>query len=146
MPHELDYLVKILIAALLGGIVGAEREKQDKPAGLRTHMLLAAVAALFALLGRDLILNYENLGAATINADPTRIIQAVVIGVSFVGGGLILKDPSTGQVKNLTTAATTLMATGIGIAVAVEQYYVAFGVAVIVLVINSILYRFESTK
>ncbi|HEX8593098.1 MAG TPA: MgtC/SapB family protein [Pseudomonas sp.] len=101
--------VRLLIAALLGGILGFEREQKGKAAGVRTHMLVAMGAALFVLAPRL---------AGADDAALSRVIQGIVAGIGFLGAGTILKgrEQHTGQVKGLTTAAGLWMTAAIGIA------------------------------
>ena len=100
-------MVRLLLAALLGGIVGYEREHKGKAAGLRTHMLVAMGAALFVLV--------PERGGMGI-ADMSRVIQGVVAGVGFLGAGAIIKRHSEEQVQGLTTAAGIWMTAAIGVA------------------------------
>jgi putative Mg2+ transporter-C (MgtC) family protein len=99
-------MVRLLLAALLGGIVGYEREHKGKAAGLRTHMLVAMGAALFVLVP-------ERDGMHI--SDMSRVIQGVVAGVGFLGAGAIIKRHSEEQVQGLTTAAGIWMTAAIGV-------------------------------
>jgi putative Mg2+ transporter-C (MgtC) family protein len=101
--------VRLVIAALLGGVLGYERELKGKAAGVRTHMLVAMGAALFVLAPRL---------AGADDAAMSRVIQGIVAGIGFLGAGTILKgrEQSAGQVKGLTTAAGLWMTAAIGIA------------------------------
>ncbi|TDV72675.1 MgtC/SapB family protein [Pseudomonas sp. LP_7_YM] len=100
--------VRLVIAALLGGILGFERERKGKAAGVRTHMLVCMGAALFVLVPR--------LAGAN-DADLSRVVQGIVAGIGFLGAGTILKGETlnTHQVKGLTTAAGLWMTAAIGI-------------------------------
>jgi len=100
-------LVRLLLAALLGGVLGYEREQQGKAAGIRTHMLVAMGAALFVLVPQQ--------GGMNI-ADMSRVIQGVVAGIGFLGAGAIIKNHSEENVRGLTTAAGVWMTAAIGIA------------------------------
>lgn len=134
---ELQMLGKIVIAALLGGVVGIEREFAERPAGLRTHMLVGGTAAFFVMLA-DLLLNsFEPREILT--ADPVRVVEAIVVGISFLGAGTILKYREDGErvVEGLTTSASILSVAAIGIAVALDAYILAVGVAILNLFINS---------
>lgn len=90
---------------ILGGAVGFEREKADKPAGLRTHMLVAGSAALLTGMGRVVILNL-GVDETFIRADPLRIIEAVITGITFLGAGTIIRHRGKDQIEGLTTAAS----------------------------------------
>lgn len=145
IANQLFILFQLAVAMFLGGIIGYEREIQNKPAGLRTNMLIAGASAMFVILAEFVIRDYLSLGTELVRSDPIRIIQAIVIGVSFIGGGLIIKDPegSGENVKYLTTAATTLTSAAVGIAIATELYVIALGIALLTLIINTLIRRFE---
>lgn len=133
---ELQMLGKVVIAALLGGLVGIEREFAERPAGLRTHMLVGGTAAFFVMLADILLSSFEPRDI--VNADPVRVVQAVVVGVSFLGAGTILKYREQGEqvVEGLATSASILSVAAIGIAVALDVYILALGVALLNLFIN----------
>lgn len=136
MQPQLEILSKVLLAMRLGAAIGMEREEANKPAGLRTHMLVTGAAALFMLLGEVLLDHYMPLGAGeVIRSDPIRLIEAVVTGISFLGAGTIfrIKEHQT-TVEGLTTAASILFAAGLGVAVVLSQFLLAVGLTVIVLV------------
>ena len=100
-------VLRLVLAALLGGILGYERERQGKAAGVRTHMLVALGAALFVLVPKE---------AGVSGADMTRVIQGVVAGIGFLGAGAIIKGSAEESVKGLTTAAGIWLTAAIGIA------------------------------
>jgi|AntRauTorcE11898_2_1112593.scaffolds.fasta_scaffold01368_1 putative Mg2+ transporter-C (MgtC) family protein len=135
---ELTIIAKVLVAAVLAGVVGLERELSGKPAGFRTNMIVGGAAALIISLGRVLVLDFagESELAGMIRTDPLRMIEAVVVGVSFIGAGTILKVEDKKKVQYLTTAAVILFSAGVGISVAIGQYIVALGVTVFILLIN----------
>ncbi len=123
-----------MLAMFLGGLIGFEREAADKPAGLRTHMLVAGSAALLTGLGRVLIPEM-GLEESLIRTDPIRMIEAVVTGVSFLGAGTIIRNRGENQIEGLTTAATLLLTSALGISIALQQIVLTIGITVIVLVI-----------
>lgn len=139
MDSDLVLLGKIAIAALFGGLIGFEREAAEKPAGLRTHMLVAAAAALLAGLGFALPLKFPDSGL--IRSDPIRIIEAIVVGISFLGAGTIFRQND--KVQGLTTGASLLLAGGAGLAVALDRYLLAGGVVLLTLIVNFVVGRFE---
>ncbi len=100
-------IVRLMVAGLLGGMLGYEREKAGKAAGLRTHMLVAIGAALYVLVPQQ---------AGVEVADMTRVLQGLVTGVGFLGAGSILKNADDGHVEGLTTAAGIWLTAAIGIA------------------------------
>lgn len=137
-------LGKVVLAGLLGGVIGIEREYRRKPAGLKTQMIVSAASALLLILGMDLITYYQaNNAEAVVQADPTRILHAIVVGISFLGAGTIITHQKAGQVEGLTTAATILLSAGIGIAVALDQYLLAIGVSLITLTVLATIRGFE---
>jgi putative Mg2+ transporter-C (MgtC) family protein len=139
---QLEIAARVGFAALIGAIVGAEREISNKPAGLRTHALLAAAAALFVGLAAPLIgyVEDENLSSA-LRPDPIRIAEAIVTGVAFIGAGTIFRHREADIVEGLTTAATLLLVSGLAIAVAVRQAILATAITVMSLVILRVLRR-----
>ncbi|MGH8167888.1 MAG: MgtC/SapB family protein [Woeseiaceae bacterium] len=122
---QLQAVGSVLIAAILGGIVGMERELADRPAGLRTHAILAAAACLLVSLP-DVLIEYYMTESATsvLRADPIRIIEAVVTGTAFLGAGTIFRDRDKG-VEGLTTAASLLLVGAVGVSVALGQLVTA---------------------
>src|SRR5437588_10056356 len=127
-------VVRLLIAALLGGLLGFEREEKAKPAGLRTHMLVALGAALFVIVA-------EQYGMSA--GDLSRVIQGILTGIGFIGAGAILKMTDQGQVRVLTTAASIWMATAVGLAAGLGKEASAVLGTVLALVILAILPRIE---
>ncbi|MEI4469698.1 MgtC/SapB family protein [Frigidibacter sp. MR17.24] len=108
-------LLRVMLAILLGGAIGFERELRDKAAGLRTHVLIAAASCLFALIALELIAAADTRGgAADERIDILRLIEAVTAGVAFLAAGSIIT--SGGRVKGLTTGAGMWMAGAVGLA------------------------------
>ena len=133
---EFQMLGKVLFAALLGGVVGLEREYAERPAGLRTHMLVGATSAFFVMLATYMISSFEPQEIITV--DPVRVIEAIVVGVSFLGAGTIFKYTRQGEgvVEGLTTSASILSVAAIGIAVALGTFVLAVGATLLNLFIN----------
>jgi putative Mg2+ transporter-C (MgtC) family protein len=132
---EYEILAYVAAAMLLGAILGLEREFKDKPAGLRTHMLVAGAAALLVSLGDVVTSQFQlELGGRVVQADPIRIMEAVITGVSFLGAGTIIRSRAGGQVEGLTTAATLLVAAAVGVCVALSQIVLAVGITLLVLI------------
>jgi len=138
VTQQFFVLLKIFIAAILSGVVGLEREWQNKPAGLRTHMIVGSATCLLISIGSLLILDYseDSRIMAALRTDPLRVIEAIVVGVSFIGAGTILKSEKEEKIKYLTTSAALLFAAGVGISVGLELYILAAGVSIIGLLIN----------
>src|ERR671918_1220901 len=125
--EELDWIEQIwligevALAALLGGLIGFEREIADRPAGLRTHMLVASAAALFVGLTDSFLGVYTGLGYSEfMSIDPIRVTQAIVTGVAFLGAGTIFRGGRDNYIQELTTAASILLVSGIGMAVSLN--------------------------
>jgi putative Mg2+ transporter-C (MgtC) family protein len=136
--HQIQFqiLAYVGLAMLLGAAIGLEREIEDKPAGLRTHMLVAGAAALLVALGDVVVRRFDvGLGKELVRSDPVRIIEAVITGVSFLGAGTIIQRSTSRQVEGLTTAASILFVAAVGVCVALSQLVLAVGVTVLVLII-----------
>lgn len=130
---DTELIQRLLLAALLGGILGFERELRQKTAGLRTNMLIAIGAALFTLMSREM--------ADGIGADPGRIAAQIVTGIGFLGAGAILR---TGRgVHGLTTAATIWVNAAIGVAVGGGEYSLAFIATAVTLAVLLVLHPLE---
>jgi putative Mg2+ transporter-C (MgtC) family protein len=123
MPGEWELAGRIALAALLGGLVGLERELNDHPAGLRTHISVALGSALFTIAGAYGFDEFVDARADTnVNIGVERVASNIVTGVGFLGGGAILKYGAT--VKGLTTAASLWVTAAIGLGVGVGSYFV----------------------
>lgn len=119
-----EYLARLLLAAVLGGVVGIERSLKRRPAGLRTNMFICFGAALFTILS-------EVLADGFSAADRTRIASQIIPGIGFIGAGSILHD--RGSVTGLTTAATIFVVASIGMAAGGGLYVLAiFGTVLII--------------
>ncbi len=136
---QLRFVGLVGLAMLLGAAIGLERELRGKPAGLRTHMMVAGAAALLMGLGEIVIRVYGAALGDAVRSDPIRAIQAVTTGVSFLGAGTIIFDRSSQRVEGLTTAASILFTAGLGMCVALSQLALAVGVAALALVTLRVL-------
>jgi putative Mg2+ transporter-C (MgtC) family protein len=138
---QLDIVLAVAGAMLLGGLVGLEREMGDKPAGLRTHMLVAGAAALLVSLDRLITARFADEFGATgvFRSDPIGVIQAVVTGVAFLGAGTIIRERSGERVGGLTTAASLLFTAALGIAAGLELWVVAVGGTILALLTLHVL-------
>ena len=123
-PFELELILKLIVAACLGLLIGFEREMHKRPAGLRTHSLICMGAALFTVLSMSFTGDY---------VDASRIAAGVVTGIGFIGGGMIFK--SEDRVIGLTTAAELWVVGAIGLSVGVGYYFAAAVTTAIVLFI-----------
>jgi len=133
----------MLVACALGGVIGWDRESLHKPAGLRTHMLVAGAAALFVILGEGLITQYGT-DAPGVRFDLVGVLSAVVTGVSFLGAGTIFSSGSQ-RARGLTTAASLLATAGIGVACGLMHYVLAAGAALSFLFILNVLGRVKTS-
>jgi len=123
-------VLRLFLAAVFGGVVGWEREFHEKGAGLRTHMLICVGACLFSLVTLE-------IGSRFPNADVMRIVQGLLIGIGFLGGGVIFTRG--GSVQGLTTAAGLWVLTGVGLAVGFGYYFLgALGMAFAFIIIAAL--------
>jgi len=136
-------LVDVALAMLLGGLIGLEREVADKPAGLRTHMLVAATAALLVGLSSALVTTFGALDGARTASDPIRIVQAIVMGIGFLGAGTIIQRSQAERIEGLTTGASLLLAAALGICVAAGRVLLALGTTALALMVLYLLGRAE---
>jgi putative Mg2+ transporter-C (MgtC) family protein len=134
---QLQGLELVLLAGGLGALVGLEREFSDKPAGLRTHILVCASSAMFMVLGEAILEEFKDEGAEYINSDPVRVLQAIVVGISFLGAGTIIQGRK--RVDGLTTAASVFLTAGVGVAVAVGQLVLAVGTTLFAVAVLGVL-------
>ena len=131
-----ELVLRLLLAALLGGAIGFERELKNRPAGFRTHMLVAGAAALLVGLGDLMAVRFHAAAYRdVVHVDPIGLIQATVAAVGFLGAGTIFRQRGGTLVAGITTAASLLMAAAIGIAAGLHQYLVALGAAVLTLLV-----------
>ncbi len=137
MSH-LDLFLRLASAAVLGAIVGIEREYFGKAAGFRTHALVAAASSLIMLVSIEIYEMYKG----QVQVDPSRIAAQVVSGIGFIGAGAIIR--SGASVKGITTAASLWAVSGIGLACGIGFYEGAFYATVIVIVILFMFTKLES--
>jgi hypothetical protein len=133
---QLELLVRLLLAAALGGLIGLERELARHAAGLRTHILVTLGAAAFTVAG-----TYGVQGLGT-NQDPGRVAAQIVTGIGFLGAGTIWRyseSDGRGSIRGLTTAATIWVAAAIGMLCGFGLYFLAAGTALIGLVVLRVL-------
>jgi len=132
--------IRLMVALALGGVVGFEREMREKPAGLRTHMLVSMAACLFIIVGQQLgSMQFGSENASRV--DPLRLIEAVTAGVAFLAAGIIFT--SGGKVKNTTTGASMWLAGAIGLACGSGQMPLAMIATVLVVIVMVLLRTVE---
>lgn len=135
--YELDILVKLLLAAVAGGLVGLEREKHGRPAGLRTNLLVSVGACAMMIVSEAFYVKYGMLDAeSAVRFDPSRVAAQIVTGIGFLGAGVILKEGIS--VRGLTTAASLWVVAGLGMAFGMG--YFSLGVITTVLVLISLVF------
>lgn len=140
--ESLDIFLKVLMAMALGGLIGVERELAHRPAGIRTHMFVTGAAALVISISSVLIDHFAS-SDAHIQSDPIRTVEAVIVGISFIGAGVVLKSTKTHHVYYLTTAASILFAAAIGITVALDLLALAIMLTLLVVFINFVIGNVE---
>lgn len=125
MPDEWELVLRVLLAVVLGGIIGFQRSKAEKPAGMRDIILICAGAALFTAI------SIHGFGVD----DQARVAAGIVTGIGFLGAGAIIRRGEGGAVKGLTTAATIWITAGIGMAAGAGMYIIAPITTLLVLVV-----------
>ena len=125
MDLQLESIIKILIAVLVGGFIGLERETASRPAGLRTHILVCVASALVMDMNLIMVQTY-------VNADPMRLGAQVISGMGFLGAGTIIKEGAT--VKGLTTAAGLWSVACLGLVIGAGQYLIAVFASLVMLI------------
>jgi putative Mg2+ transporter-C (MgtC) family protein len=126
-------LARLLLASVLGGVIGLERQLRHKPAGLRTNMFICFGAAMFTVLSKQL---------AGVDSDSARIAAQIIPGIGFIGAGSILH--ARGSVTGLTTAATLFVVASIGMAAGGGLYLIASSATIIILIALEFLGRMEA--
>ena len=132
--HFAPWVVRLLVAALLGAVIGWQREKVHSIAGLRTHMLVSLGSALFILGGRE---------SGMTPVELSRIFQGIAGGIGFLGAGVILKRADQNEVHGLTTAASIWVTAGVGTACATGAVWLPAFTAVLASLILGPLSRLE---
>lgn len=139
IPGETLFSVaaKLLLAALLGAVIGAEREYKGQSAGLRTHMLMALTASAFTVIALGMYHDIHREAEGSRNVDPIRVVEAVTAGIAFLGAGAIIQ--SRDRVHGLTTGAGMWTAGAIGVATGCGFYSAAVTLAAIAFVVMAVL-------
>jgi putative Mg2+ transporter-C (MgtC) family protein len=137
---EWEGLVRVALAAGLGGLIGFERETLNKPAGLRTHMLVSMGSAMF-MVASILLVSEINPDGTVGRGDVTRIASTIVTGVGFLGGGIIFRTQD--RIQGLTTAAGMWVVSAIGLASGAGLYITAIGGTGLALLVQVVVRRVE---
>jgi putative Mg2+ transporter-C (MgtC) family protein len=133
-------VARLVGAVLLVAIIGVERETKDRPAGLRTHMLVGLAACLFALLAAE-VPNAEMFQEGIVQSDPLRVVESVTAGVAFLAAGFIVF--SKGEVRGLTTGAGIWLAASVGVAVGFGFWGMAAAATILGGVLLRLVYAIE---
>lgn len=139
MISEWQIILRVLVAAVLGAVVGIERERHDQPAGLRTHMILVIGATLAMVLSVNVGYLYARPGTPS---DPARLAAQVISGIGFLGAGAILRYGFT--VKGLTTATSLWTMAIVGMTVGAGYYLIGVFTTILMLVVLSLLNIIEN--
>lgn len=132
-----DIFIKLILAVLLGSIIGIERYTAGKDAGMKTHALVALGATLFVIISEALFFKYQG----TIAIDPSRVLSQVVVGIGFLGAGLIMFHDN--RLSGLSTASGLWVTAGIGASIGFGFYNLALLSTVLVLVVFLLIGRLE---
>jgi len=139
---EIQLLIRLLLATLLGGLIGLERELHGRPAGFRTHLMVALGAALYMGVSIHFYHEYGGMsGNLAVRVDPGRVAAQIVVGIGFLGAGAIIRENAS--VRGLTTAACLWVAAAIGTACGAGMLLVAVVVTAISLISLLVLKRVE---
>jgi len=139
---ELDLTVKLLLASLAGGLIGFEREKHGRPAGLRTNLLVAVGSCVMMIVSEAFYLKYGMHDAeSTLRLDPSRVAAQIVTGIGFIGAGVILKEGAS--VRGLTTAASLWAVAGLGMAFGMGFFSLGAIATVLVLISLTLLKKLD---
>ncbi len=128
MWQQLSIIINAMIAAILGSLIGWERDRAGKSAGPRTMALVGSASAAIVAIGAV-------LDVAAQYGDPTRALHAIITGIGFLGAGLIFTDKHSSGIQGVTTAATVFSTAAVGVAVGLGFQVVGAGLTVVILVI-----------
>lgn len=142
--EQLTIVIATGYAMLLGGVIGVERELRNRPAGFRTHMLVAGASSLLIGVGMLWVDDARQVTQAVrVASDPLRLIEAVIAGVAFIGAGTIFSHGRADNITGITTAASLLMVAVIGIAAGLNYFVLAFAATVLTLAVLTVLRLFD---
>lgn len=133
-------LVRLALAVLLGGVLGFEREIAERPAGLRTHMLVCLASATFAIVAVEIV-SMPTFDQDQVRADPIRLVEAITAGVAFLAAGFIIFK--RGHVKGLTTGAGMWLAAAVGLAAGLGLWTIALLACLLGALVLAVLRRLE---
>jgi putative Mg2+ transporter-C (MgtC) family protein len=142
--YDAELLLRIVLAGVLSGVLGWERQSAGKPAGFRTLLLVGMAACLFVVTGEAVAVSYP-ADSASLRIEPFALIQAVAVGIGFLGSSVVVLSHDGTRVIGLTTAATIWATAAVGITVGFERYLLAAGTTVLMLVTLRFLRRFDQS-
>jgi putative Mg2+ transporter-C (MgtC) family protein len=134
-----EILLRLFVATVIGCVLGLNREIHGKPAGMRTHGLVALGAALISLVAVEVVSN----GTLAAGGSVLPVVQGIMAGIGFLGGGVILRDDSHQSVHGLTTAASVWVVASLGIACGLGQWFTAIAALCFTLLVLILLGRVE---
>ncbi len=142
LNNELTWIIRLVFAGILGGLIGFDREFHGRDAGFRTHVLVSVGACLMVVISESFAVKYNpEVSGGILRLDPSRVAAQIVTGIGFLGAGAIIKEGAT--VKGLTTAACLWVAAGMGMAVGTGLYFAASFTAVLSLFALLVLKKVE---
>lgn len=124
---EKEVIVRLVVAFLMGGIIGIERQFRNKHAGIRTYALISLASCLFTISSIRIIDIYQI-------KEPLYVVSAVALGIGFIGSGMIYKEPSLNIIRGLTSAAVLWLTSAIGLTIGLGYFYTAGTVFVLTLI------------
>lgn len=139
---QLEYLLRIIVAAVCGILIGAERRNRSKEAGIRTHCIVACAAALIMIISKygffDLV-NMAEYGGADVRLDPSRVASTIASSIGFLGAGMIFVHKNN-TVSGLTTAAGIWATSGVGMAIGAGMYFMGITVSILIIIAQYVLH------
>ena len=138
LGQVLEMMLRVVLATVCGGVVGIERSRRFKDAGIRTHCMVACAAAVMMIISKY---GFMDLAEGAKAADPARIAAQIVTGVGFLGAGMIFRDKNE-SLKGLTTAAGLWCVAGIGMAMGSGLYFLAIFATVFIVLLQFVMHRF----
>jgi len=144
MLYDSELLFRVVVAGILTGVLGWERQTAGKPAGFRTLLLVGMASCLFVVVGEAAAVTYP-AGSSQLRIEPFALIQAVAVGIGFLGSGVVFLSRDGTHISGLTTAASIWATAAIGLTVGFGRYLLAAGTTVLMLVTLRLLRRFDSS-
>jgi putative Mg2+ transporter-C (MgtC) family protein len=140
--NDPELLLRVLVDGLLSGLLGWERQSAGKPAGFRTLLLVGMAACLFVVAGEAAAVSYPAT-AASLRIEPFALIQAVAVGIGFLGAGVVFLCKDGSHLIGLTTPASIWATAAVGLTVGFGRYLLATGTTILILITLRLLMRFD---